>query len=96
MAKKKSKEELEAEAKAEEERLAGTYLYKYIPARQFGKNTIVSKIFSFRVFNTFSLISFYTIAEAKAEEERRAAAAAEAARKEAERIRLRNEGRIIY
>jgi hypothetical protein len=89
--KKKTKEELEAEAAAEEARKAG----------ELPRDCVVPSCDSFFRLPSAAQPHFLTpplrspircAAEAKAEEDRRAAEAAEAARREAERIRLRNEG----
>ncbi len=88
MGKKKSKEELEAEAKAEEERRAGAFDGNGRCAHpSWG---LLGSRLSHLPFSSPSYA-----AEAKAEEERIRAAAAEAARLEAERIRLRKEGEAM-
>jgi hypothetical protein len=90
--KKKTKEEIEAELKAEEDRKAGEK--RRLPPHPPRPRRRVRRQADSPVAALIPLAPTLppTAAEAKAEEERCAAAAAEAARLEAERIRLRGEG----
>ncbi len=91
MAKKKSKEELEAEAKAEEERRAGAY--GALASCEGGLRALTTSSCAQKTHPPLSPSHLFpSAAEEEAERKRAAAAAAEAARLEAERIRLRREG----